>query len=287
MFRKRRGVPDWAVFFSDEQWREFERVVRAEITPRRISGDIRDGRLTDGEARYGLGNLAQMCHGTPVQEWPEVVARHFAITGDLQDELDGTPKARLVSDAFMAELPGEYVTRRIAEDLQLVLCWDAPDRVTTPAREDVVEHGDPEALLAEALVRTRAEPGLDLERHAIPIGDDTVELFSLSGHSFFTATQALWADELDLPVPEHGALVSVPTRHTVLAHPIRDASVIGILGYLVDLTRRLELEGPGSVSPHVYWLREGRFERLDVWHDDEGRHFAPSAEFTAMLEELV
>lgn len=288
MFRKRRGVPDWAVFFTDAQWREFERVVRAEITPRGISGDIRNGQLTYGKAKYGLGNLAQMCHAEPRQEeWPAIVARHFQITDDLPDGISGTPKVRLVDDQFMAQLPGEYVTRRVAEDLMLVLSWDLPEQVMTPSLEEVLEHGEPNVLFADAIEHTRTDPDLELERLEIPAGDETAELLVLNGPSFFTATHVLWADELDPPAPEHGMLVAVPNRHTVLAHAIRDPSVLGVIGPLLTLAQRLEQEGPGSISPHLYWLRDGELERLDAWIDDEGLHVAPSEAFTTMLEDLV
>ncbi|MBE2317717.1 hypothetical protein DVA67_017175 [Solirubrobacter sp. CPCC 204708] len=285
--RRRSGPPDWALYFSEAEWREFERVVRAEITPRGISGSIHDGQLTYGKARYGLGNLAQMCHGEPLALWPDIVARHFAITSDIPEELEGIPKARLIDDGYLARLPDDRVTRRVAEDLQLVLSWDQPDRVATPHRDEVFARGEPDDLFAEAIENARAEEELELERHEIPVGDDVVELFALTGASHFTATHALWADEFDPPGSEHGTLVAVPNRHTVLAHPIRAMSMVGSLGVMLDLARRMEQEGPGSISPHLYWLREGRLERLDARITDAGIEFAPSAEFGAMMARLA
>ena len=80
--------------------------------------------------------------------------------------------------------------------------------------------------------------------------------------SFFTATHALWAEELVGPPSPHGALVTVPNRHTLLVHPILDLRVMSATNHMLELTRRMYAEGPGSISDGLFWLRDGTLTRL-------------------------
>lgn len=59
-------------------------------------------------------------------------------------------------------------------------------------------------------------------------------------------------------------LVSVPSRHTVLFHAIRDASAWRALSALPFMTRRLHSELPGPVSPNVFWLKDGQVTDVPV-----------------------
>ena len=128
---------------------------------------------------------------------------------------------------------------------------------------------------------------MELAQHALPVGDSGMEIpvFVLEGESYFTSTHALWADEFDPPASPHGALVAIPSRHTVVAHPIRHGGAIHTLAHLLELGQRLS-RGPGALTEAVYWLRDGELERLDAWVDDEGAHFAPSERFTSVMREL-
>ena len=293
---KLRGEPppDWSVFESAREWRAFERTVRAELDRRPWTGDIREGVVNVGSKRVGLQNLAQSCHGAPPEDWAELVRGHFDALRDApgpedRDAARAALKARLLNDGYLATADREYATRRVADDLQLVLAYDLPDRVMIVPREDVLRWGEEDELFEHGLAQARAEPGLELDRHEVSINDDgdVAPLFVLYGDSFFTATHALWAGELDPPASPYGTLVAVPTRHAVLAHPIRDGRVLGVIGAMLKLARKFEHEGPGSISARLYWLREGRLDAFDAWSDEEGLHFQPGPEFADLLKRLA
>jgi hypothetical protein len=110
----------------------------------------------------------------------------------------------------------------------------------------------------------RTEPGLTLDRHEVQIGKAVAPLFVLHGESFFTATHALWADEFDPPRAPYGTLVAVPTHNAVLAHPIRDARVLGVIEPMLELARSAADQGHEPVSTRLFWLREGRLEAVDA-----------------------
>src|SRR5262249_38186778 len=134
---------------SDDDWRAFAAAVRSYAGRRGWTGVPEDGALFDGETRYGLSNLAQLCRAEARADWPAVVDRHFDGIAALPDK-DLTSaedalavlKARLVDDEFLAGVPWEIPARRVAGDLQLVLACDLPESVRFPAREEALEWGD-------------------------------------------------------------------------------------------------------------------------------------------------
>jgi hypothetical protein len=56
---------------------------------------------------------------------------------------------------------------------------------------------------------------------------------------------------------------------------------------LLQLVERYFADGPGSLSDGLYWLSDGRMERLETWIDAEGPHLSPSPRFARVLEALT
>ena len=54
----------------------------------------------------------------------------------------------------------------------------------------------------------------------------------------------------------------MPRRHTVLAYPIQDASAAWALAPMLGHTAELFAEGPGSISPNIYWWRDGELRHI-------------------------
>jgi hypothetical protein len=141
-----------------------------------------------------------------------------------------------------------------------------------------------DALFDAALEHTRAEPGLQLTRHAVVDS----ELLMLSGDSFFVATHALWAGALDPPESEHGTLVAIPNRSVVFAHPIRDSAAVRMLTPMLELARRFAAAGgPGAINTNLYWLRPGGpLDRIALEETAEQILIAPGSEFAQLLQRL-
>lgn len=86
-----------------------------------------------------------------------------------------------------------------------------------------------------------------------------------------------------------GAIVSMPLRHSVLVHPIDNASAqCGIAG-MIPIAHQLFKQGPGSVSPHLYWWRDGSLEWIPTFFDGttSGSEFYPSPELAAALADVT
>jgi hypothetical protein len=175
---RRKAPPDWAPFADAADWRAFEAVVRADVHPRGWSGEVRDGLLTDGTGKFFLDNLARMCVAEPRAAWPELIRRHFDLCASADDltvldnrgEARVALRARLVPFDFLAIVDYDYVSRRVADDLMVVLAFDLPDRVVISQREEVLQWGDEEELFELALEQTKTERGLELHLHARAVG---------------------------------------------------------------------------------------------------------------------
>jgi hypothetical protein len=156
------------------------------------------------------------------------------------------------------------------DDLHVLLAYDLPGGVML-----LPEGWGDQELFVEAIGRVRSEPGLQLDRHEVSLDDDVAPLFVLHGPSVFTSTHALWADEFEPPAPAHGTLVAVPTRNAVLAHPIRDARVAGVVEPMLELARAAAEQDAAPLTTRLFWLRDGRLEGVDA-----------TPEFAELLERL-
>lgn len=297
------GMPDWARFFERDQLADFLGHVREALTELGVEHevDVEQGMVEarpDGlEPRLlGLGNLAQLCRKIPPTDWSEVVAGHVGHLLRLP-ESDGELIERLGSDfaeardylkvrLFADGLPNEdqLVLRRPMEGVLSVLVYDLPDAIATVPRDHVTNWGlfDDE-LFELALGHVRADRP---DREEVEL-DDGVKASLLAGQSYFSASHALLIDEYLAADARRGALVVLPHRHVVLYHEIKDEKVIPALNRLVQLAHSMHSDGPGGITPSVYWFDRRRFVRIPARIDDDSIEIYPPREFVEMLNELV
>ena len=287
----------WSPITDPDDWDAFAQLLSDEVAARGWTLQLAEGWAFDGDVQFGLFNVAGKCGRVERALWPEVLSEHFAsiaataarsALGDVPgfrnaDEARAAMKARLLTDVYKADTGADLLELRVAEDLIVVVAYDLPENVMLPERGELLQYGAEQELLELALLHAREEPGLALERHEL----NGAPLYVLSGESFFTATHALWADRFHDPAPALGTLVGVPTRHIVVAHPIRDRTALSVMAKLLQLVQRYFADGPGSLSDGLYWLADGRLERLETWIDEEGPHLSPSPRFARVLEQLT
>jgi hypothetical protein len=85
----------------------------------------------------------------------------------------------------------------------------------------------------------------------------------------------------------YGWLVSVPNRHQVCWHVIKDATVLPVIHGMTVFTGMGFSDSPGPVSPHVYWWSGSEYQQL-TQTDDAGQlsiHVGP--ELGAVLQALT
>lgn len=301
LFRRRRpepdpsAVPEWASFFDREQFQVFLGIV--DITLERLGYTHRewgDGMVSVGQGgeplHLGLGNLSQLLRDEPEEAWEEIVHDHFSRVASAQDpddvpweEAEEMLKLRLWATE---DLPPalELVSRPFA-DLTIVVSLDLPETVATVGRDHAAGWGrSDDELFAIAERNTRAEPDLETKRMEL---DEGAAAWLTIGDSFFTASQVLWPEQAAGEIPPEGALLAVPNRHAAWIHPIADMRVVGVITTAAQWAHHNYAEGPGAISPHLYWSRGGEVHRIAVDVRDDAVSITPPDAFVEVLDGLA
>jgi hypothetical protein len=294
------AVPDWAGYMSGQEYAEFRRLTHGWLRAnnlgfREVPGGIDIDLGTDAPCQVGLVNLAQVCHAIPQEAWPKEIESFFAtlvqaMTSEQDPTLDearSMVKVRIYPDDYAsgnADMERQHIGRDLAPGMMAVLVLDYPDRIAS-LRSDLAESWglsvDELFALGLANVRNQDRPGVQREE----LGNGG-KISIVMGDSFFSATWVLMMDQFLAPQPRHGAVVAVPNRHVILFQPITDLSVIEGTQAIGRLAAELYREGPGSISPSMYWLRGGGFTILPTRAEGTRAYFEPPAEFVDVLNQL-
>ncbi|MGW7072119.1 immunity 49 family protein [Streptomyces sp. NPDC054872] len=243
-----------------------------------------------------LHNLAQRCRQAPEAHWPEMVAAHFGhlSEGSKGDEspaelLRGVHARLLPTDSLTPEIAGAMrYARVVAEGLVFAYSLDMPTSVRMLTDPDV-ERAGTEELGQAAYANLMRVP---VEHDEVPTEGGAV-LHSLYGESPFVASKALYLSETVRQVtgeslPDAGALFVVPTRHLLAYHPIADGSVADAINSLAAYGLGAHEDGPGSLSPRVYWWHRGRLTSITVIdHDTRSFSLQPPPELLGRMKGLV
>jgi hypothetical protein len=274
--------------------------VARDLTRRGLAHEIDDGRVRlagRGENEYfGLSNLAQLCHMVGRAEWETTIAGHFdnlLAAEDAERELEAIVedfeairallKVRLYSDASMGGLeaapPASWA---VAPGLTATFVFDLPTTVRTASPTHVESWGKSrDELLDVALGNVRTDP---VEAQAMSVSaSGPVACFA---DHFFAASHALLLAERLPPSARGSAVFAVPHRHALLYAPVVDLGVVDAINRLIPTAVSMFRQGPGSISPGLYWWRESSVTLLPSEFDGRNVNFAPPDEFVEALNVL-
>ncbi len=264
-------APAWASFMTGDQYAAFERVLHADVRARGWRFEQRDdGLFVDrgGEepAVYGLTNIAQLCAAIDRADWATAVREHFdhmvaneAESGDDRmawERVAGLVKLRL----YPSEVAEEYdmIAYPLAPGLVAVAAVDLPTTVATPQRGSTGDWPPVDEVWRVALGNLRGEPAPVTQT----LGDAPSGLALALDDSFFTASRLLLLPDGFAMDGTDDALVAVPTRHSILVHPIRDLGAVQALNAMTMVATRMHEDGPGSIVPTVYWWHRGALTQI-------------------------
>lgn len=173
----------------------------------------------------------------------------------------------------------------IAEDLVAALTLDLPEMLTTCNREHVAKWPIAKAdLWRLALAQVRAE-GL-LPAHALDVGGGASVHILEGDRTFFAASHVLFLEDYVGPA-SMGCVVAMPRRHTMVFHRIADLRVVQVIQSMLNVIPRMCHEGPGSISPSLYWWQPSRaLMLLPSQLVGTTLQFHPPAPFIQMLNGL-
>ncbi|MDY0003252.1 MAG: hypothetical protein RBU30_18270 [Polyangia bacterium] len=298
-------MPPWAIVLELSEYRAFiedleDLLLERELESTRQGGLVLLNGLGDRPLQLGLQTLAQACAARPREEWRALMASHLdsvlalgqAVHGPGPERRDFESVKRLIKVRLYpaAAVDGdpdlELIAKRVAEDLVAALAYDLPEAVTSVPPEDFARwQMDEDALFALGLENLRGE-ALSPERLEVK---DGVSLEVLHGKSFFVASQILRLKSclMDLGKTysdDYGYLLAAPTRNLVLHYCIEDSRALVALQALIPQAFLRYHQGPGSLSPSVYWLHHDRLLLLPATMTIRGMIFRPPVEF---LEQVV
>lgn len=245
----------------------------------------------------------RMAHAAKAQ-WPDIVEDHVTDLLDPSGVTAGVdwasarqmlralllPGADIDPDYLSVPLgPSEYESRPLAHGLAEALTLAVPGRPaadplssTLVTRRDLEHWGVPApSAYRVARANVRAEGPLDCRIARVEGGRITV----ITGGSAYAASHVWWLPEY-LDVGPSGALVALPHRHMVCAHPIDDAGVLGTVGALLRFVRREFETSPGGLTDQLYWWHQGSMTLQPVEHGRDRIRLRPTPELAAVLDEL-
>jgi hypothetical protein len=298
--------PRWARFMRDDEWRNFLVAVETELRRRGWRYRLEDGYVwapwgaeAEGEDEaLSLLNLAQLCHSAGPAQFPRVIGNHF-------DALVAGRKDRVLADTLAGDLAAarphlkvrlypretfhgedrEFIVREIADDLCAVLCFDLPSNVVTVNAESLDRwQCSADEVWYQALANLRRTERIAIDD--VDVGGAVLK--AMTGDSFFVASNLLLlGDYLDQELT-WGALAAVPNRHTLVFHPIVDLTALRAIDAMVVMASGMCAEGPGSISPNLFWWRDGALRTLPTVEADDHFEFVPPDDFvTDVLEPLA
>lgn len=288
--------PSWASFFKPGGYTHFEELVRADLETRGYpfevfpeEGYVRLDQPDMGNSKLGLGNLAQHCAQNPPRRTKEIIKNHFdRILHNLTERLKITERYADFAEArnlikvrlYPADLSGqEYLVKREpAFGLIAALVLDLPTEVASVHKEDQFgKWGIAEDEVFQiALQNVKEQDPADAQTIEVSEG---VKVKALIGDSFFTASHALILGDYLPPKCELGAIVAVPHRHVVAYHPIFDSAALHAINAMIPMAMGMFNEGPGSISPHLYWWQDGKLQMQPSQITEKGIEFNPTEEF--------
>jgi hypothetical protein len=295
-------APEWASFMSGDEYAAFEAAILDDLGRRgytaRLTGD--GGVEAEGgehPGMYGLFNIAQVCHAAERQAWPGLIRQHFDHLAAIYESTDAEmaietarPLLRVrihrVADT-QPEMLELMVRRLLAPDLVAALALDMPTSVRTVTDKDVEHWATPIAELYAIGTANLADELHTYQREQLDLSKGR-RIEVLYGDSFFVASQAIRFAELAGETP-HGALLAMPNRHQLLWHVIESADgAIEAVNGLVQQAAGAYEDGPGSLTPDVYWWRAGAFTLIPAVVDRRrGINVMPPEEFVQLLNSLA
>ena len=238
----------------------------------------------------GLANVWQRCLAAPPRQWPGIVERFLdSVLAGLEPapEEDVADVRSVLRVRILPEDPGEGDTRPplaarpVADGLRAVLAVDRPTMVElVPAARLARWRESKDELFALAYANVRSDPPPSVS--VAPV-EEGVLLTRLWGASFYTTTWFRWLTELLGPLPPAGVLLGLPTRHEILVHSIAGTGAVHAIQPLSTVIAQAHRAGPGSLSPHLFWWRDGSMRRLPFAVKAGAFRFHPPDDFLDAL----
>ncbi|MES2775997.1 MAG: hypothetical protein V4722_17605 [Bacteroidota bacterium] len=295
-------VPEWASFFTQEEFSRFIDIVNRYFEKKQIEIVHDDGviRFKNESAEFenlGLSNLCQICNQTKKYRWKSLIYGHF----------NGMKKAEAFNEEFNKNshdfsFSKPYLGVRIystehsfilddtltigqhvVDGIFAMLVFDFPNSVVNVRPEDTIQwNKNYEELFEIGLQNIRNGYKYKVFKQKFV----NFNVWIANADHFFTANIIFDLSKKQQLLGAKGALVGIPHRHTVVIYPIESLEVLEVIKYLIIFIRKLYSEGPGSISENLFWYFENEVTNLPYEADGSDLNFSPPDTFIDALNSL-
>lgn len=241
---------------------------------------------TAGGGVFGLVNLAQELTGIPEEEWPGIVRSRVETLQAVGRQLPADyaiagPRLRVRLSPDGSN-PGWAAHRPVCDGLDETLVMrNEVGCITVPPDQARVWGVPLDAMWNDARQRTMwDEPR---ERKILAKGRMRI-VWVRAG--FFASSVLLDLAPLLSASNLHGALAMVPCRDALLYTEVRDEQIALSASGMIEIGSQWYVDGPGSISPDVFWYRPDRTLTRVVRVEDRQYRTCWDNEFSAALARL-
>jgi hypothetical protein len=175
------------------------------------------------------------------------------------------------------------IHRFVADDMYAMLVFDLPDAIRNVSPEYAdAWNMDEDTLFRTAIANVRAKNPMHITREDM----GGFDIWFVNNDHFFTANIIYELEDRPELLGNWGSLIALPHRHSAIIYPIEDPGVAEALRKIIPAAYSMCQDGPGSLTPNVFWYRNGVFTLLPYELRGEKLHLVPPDNFLDMLNEL-
>lgn len=242
--------------------------------------------------QYGLDTVAQNYHQAPQDQKGIIVKNHFdglfnakkeeeKILKDLNDfkKMRELLAIRLYPTNYEPRINDGLIYKEDIEGIYIVLVLDLPATAINVRPEDAEKWSiNKDELFKIGLENVFTKSKITIKKIKL-IDEFYVRL--LEGDSIYSATFVLRINKYPELIGKYGSLVIVPHRHAVVTYPIENLEVVKMTKHLPILATNMFKEGPGSITPNLYWYFKGKFTKIpyELNLEKQSLNLTPPKEF--------
>ncbi len=278
-----RNKPGWEKLFTPKELQLFYSEVKKYFINRNRIISFDNGYVISKTELWkkDLRNLAQSCRPSEPNQWASIIESHFQLT---ERVMVSNQNLKTTDFSDVAELlvirlwpegtlvnvnPDEIIYRKELYGTISTLSLDLPDSILAVTPKMVQGWGkdlDELYILGYKNVTILCKPNI-IEAD---LGGSGKSFMITLDDNFLTSTHILLLDDHPECLGLYGALVSTPVRDIVVSHPIGEKQDLGRDALMMAyVTYDVYKNGPGSVSPYLYWYFRGNYETVDYCYEKQ------------------
>lgn len=281
---------------------EYNQILQLTVDQISLKGKIEsiadDGVITilfdgqKGPTRFYMDNLLRKCKATDPDDWAALIAGHVrvlpinsaAITYIYKDFDFAAPllKVQVKPTGFAKDIMQDCVYRQDFPNTYTFLVIDFEEALHYVRRSEISEWEVSDTYLFDVALDNVAREELNVTAYELA-GQLTV--FSLFHNDFAVAAAVELGRNAEEVIGSYGAVVNIPSKGTVFAHPIEADTVMEYIVASHEMIHDFYTQEVYSVTERYYWFYEGRYEQFPLRIEGNSAYLSYPADLARLLGE--